>query len=148
MRYAIVNSGNIVVNVIELEDSEGWLPPEGHNLAAGDGNIGDSWDGTQFVAPVVAPVETTLAAVKLEAQRRILARYSFAAQHNLNMRANELNDIRFDRALSPEEETERQQLKAIAAWIKTVRAASDAIEARLAAEPYLDPAGQPDWPAA
>ncbi|MDK9721659.1 MAG: hypothetical protein OEL53_10805 [Rhodospirillales bacterium] len=148
MKYAIVNSDNIVVNVIELEDSEGWLPPEGHSLAAGDGNLGDSWDGAQFVAPVPAPVETTLAAVKLEAQRRILARYSFAAQSNMNMRANELNDIRFDRALSPEEETERQQLKAIAVWIKSVRAASDVIEARLADDPYLDTASQPDWPAA
>lgn len=148
MKYAIVNSDNIVVNVVELENAEVWTPPQGHSLVAGAGNIGDSWDGAHFVAPAPALVETTLAAVKLEAQRRILARYSFAAQSNMNMRANELNDIRFDRALSPEEEVERQALKSIAAWIKSVRAASDAIEARLATDPYLDPAVQTDWPSA
>lgn len=148
MRYAIVNSDNIVVNVIELDAIGNWLPPEGHSLVAGSGNIGDSWDGTQFMAPIQSPVETTLTAVKAEAARRILSRYSFAAQSNMNMRANELNDIRFDRALTPGEEAERQALKSIAAWIKSVRDASNAIEERLAADPYLDPAAQPDWPVA
>jgi hypothetical protein len=55
MRYAIVNSDNIAVNVIELEDAEVWTPPEDHSLVAGDGNIGDSWDGTQFHAPAQPP---------------------------------------------------------------------------------------------
>jgi hypothetical protein len=42
----------IVINVIELEDGANWTPPEGTELAPQDnGNIGDTWDGTQFVPP-------------------------------------------------------------------------------------------------
>jgi len=43
----------VVVNVIVLEDGVVWTPPEGQELAPQhDGNIGDTWDGSKFVAPV------------------------------------------------------------------------------------------------
>lgn len=72
-----------------------------------------------------------VAAIKAEAGRRILGRYSQSQQQNMNMRATELVDTRFDRDLTEDEEAERVALKAAAAWIKSVRAASDDIEADL-----------------
>lgn len=69
--------------------------------------------------------------VKAEAGRRILERYPTWKQANMNMRATELVDARVDRALTDDEEAERQDLLAASAWIKDVRAASDAIEAAL-----------------
>lgn len=47
----------VVVNIIELEDGVLWSPPEGNELAPQhDGNIGDTWNGTQFVSPVEEPI--------------------------------------------------------------------------------------------
>lgn len=92
-----------------------------------------------------------IAGVKAEAGARINTRYPAAAQANMNMRATELVDTRFDRDLTPEEETERSALKAAAAWIKSVRTASDDIEAGLpstvAELRALDIAAHPAWPA-
>ena len=46
----------VVVNVILLEDGADWVPPLGQELAPQhDGSIGDTWDGSKFVAPVVEP---------------------------------------------------------------------------------------------
>jgi hypothetical protein len=84
--------------------------------------------------------------VKKEAANRILRRYPDWKQANMNMRANELNDIRFDRTLTTEEEVERQTLKEIATWIKSVRSASDSIEARLSSEPNLMITDDSLWP--
>jgi len=50
-------------------------------------------------------------------------------QLNANMRANELNDARHVRVLTPAEEAEADALRALAAAIKAVRAASNALEA-------------------
>ncbi len=48
----------VVVNVVELEDGAVWTPPEGFELAPQHaGRIGDTWDGTQFVAPPSPPEE-------------------------------------------------------------------------------------------
>ena len=44
----------VVVNVIELEEGAVWMPPTGTELAPQhDGAIGDTWDGAQFVKPVI-----------------------------------------------------------------------------------------------
>ena len=54
----------VVVNVIELEEGAVWTPLAGTELAPQhDGAIGDTWDGTQFVKPVIEipvdPLDTT-----------------------------------------------------------------------------------------
>lgn len=72
-----------------------------------------------------------IAEVKAEAGRRILALYPTWKQANMNMRATELVDVRLDRELTTEESAERLAMLSAAAWIKDVRAASDAIEAAL-----------------
>lgn len=47
----------VVVNVILLEDGVEWSLPDGHEFAPQhDGNMGETWDGSKFVAPVEAPV--------------------------------------------------------------------------------------------
>lgn len=89
--------------------------------------------------------------VKAEAGRRILERFPTWKQANMNMRATELVDARVDRALSEDEEAERQALLAASAWIKEVRTASDAIEAALPADAEglcaFDAAAADGWPA-
>jgi len=48
----------VVINVIELADGAVWTPPAGMELAPQhDGAIGDTWDGTQFVKPVVEDLD-------------------------------------------------------------------------------------------
>ncbi len=69
-----------------------------------------------------------IARIKAEARRRILARYAWAKQSNMNMRANELQDVRYSRAWTAEEEAEAAELRAAAGWIRTVRARSDELE--------------------
>jgi len=58
----IDSTTKIVVNIIALEDGAIWTAPEGTELAPQhDGDLGDTWDGTQFVKPIViepdAPIE-------------------------------------------------------------------------------------------
>lgn len=85
--------------------------------------------------PVPAPVTTT-AHVKGEAQRRIVVLVGatdltscLIKQLNANMRANELNDIRHERPLTPQEEVEAAALRGLAAQIKHIRDRSNVIEA-------------------
>ncbi len=56
----VINSNTkIVENVIVIANGVEWSPPPGFEFAPKhDGNIGDQWDGTKFVAPVV--VDETL----------------------------------------------------------------------------------------
>jgi hypothetical protein len=43
----------VVVNVILLEDGVEWTLPDGQEFAPQhDGNMGETWDGEKFVAPV------------------------------------------------------------------------------------------------
>lgn len=53
-RMAVVDADNKVVNVIIYDTEGGWSPPEGCILvdASEAGGPGDTWDGTQFVAPI------------------------------------------------------------------------------------------------
>jgi len=95
--------------------------------------------------------DALIARVKAEATARITRRYSLAQQANMNMRATELVETRFERELTTEEEGERQGLKAAAAWIKSVRLASNEIEANLpTTAPELraiEIGALPNWPA-
>lgn len=44
----------VVVNVIEIDEGVEWSPPAGTELAPQhDGNMLDTWNGTQFIPPVV-----------------------------------------------------------------------------------------------
>ena len=52
--YAIVDSSNVVVNIIEWDGESEWYPPSGCTAIEADVNnakIGDIWDGTQFTSP-------------------------------------------------------------------------------------------------
>lgn len=71
-----------------------------------------------------------IAKIKQQAGAVILASLPDWKQRNMNMRATELQEIRLDgRPLTTEEQAESVALKAVATWIKSVRAASGAAEA-------------------
>lgn len=83
------------------------------------------------------PVADQKAAVKAEAQRRIIALTGqtellacMIKQSNANMRANELTDKRISGGtLTAEEELEATALRNLATALKAIRAASNVIEA-------------------
>lgn len=105
------------------------LPGLGHPPELADVEGVPTWTWSE--AGIESLRACRIAEVKAEAGRRILARYPTWKQANMNMRATELVDARVDRELTAEETTEREALLAAAEWIKSVRAASDAIEAAL-----------------
>jgi hypothetical protein len=75
------------------------------------------------------PLEEQKAAVKGEARARILARFPEWKQANMTARGVELQDIwRLGGSWTEQEQAEADALNAVWAWIKSVRAASDAIE--------------------
>lgn len=85
----------------------------------------DAFSGTDAVVPVVA-------AVKAKARDVIVARYPDWKQANMTARAVELTRIMAGGgALSPTESAELAALETAWAWIKSVRAASDAHEVAL-----------------
>ena len=111
---------------------------------------GDSYDGLEWMdathaKPSANEVDAALddvrllrsrAAVKLEAQRRIIAltgkntlQDCMIKQFNALMRAGQLTDKRVNgEALTAGEETEADALRALADRVKAIRAASDTIE--------------------
>ncbi|HET6971720.1 MAG TPA: hypothetical protein VFH92_11385 [Phenylobacterium sp.] len=88
--------------------------------------------------------------INAEAGRRINARLPAWQQSNMVARGVELVNIRFDRAWTSDEAAEAAGLQAAWDWIKSVRVASDAIQAAIpegadaATFQYLD---RPEWPA-
>jgi hypothetical protein len=105
-----------------------------HDLKTGETRVVDLT--AEEVANATRPQVVQAAQVKAEAQRRIIALVGTAdltscliKQLNANMRANELNDIRHERALTVEESAEAAALRTLAAGIKAIRAKSNAIEA-------------------
>ena len=87
--------------------------------------------------------------VRAEAQRRIIALVGatdltacLIKQLNANMRANELNDFRHSRDLSPEEVAEAAALRSLADKIKAIRAASNVLEP----DPPVDYTADSHWP--
>ena len=86
-----------------------------------------------------------VAAVKAEARRRIVSRYPDWKQANMTARGLELVSLGVN--ITADEAAEMDALRAAWSWIKSVRAASDAIEVRLAEQPDLDIAAAPLWPA-
>ncbi|PCJ56755.1 MAG: hypothetical protein COA65_10175 [Rhodospirillaceae bacterium] len=91
----------------------------------------------------------TVADVKAAAGAKIVAAYPAWKQRNMNMRATELQEIRIDGGtLSSGEQAEVVALKAVAAWIKTVRAASGTIEKDIGTQTVADMEADGRWPAA
>lgn len=81
-------------------------------------------------AIVVAKQRAAAALVKSEARRRILAAFPDWKQANMTARGVELQDIwRRKGNWTVQEQAEADALQAAWDWIKSVRAASDAIEA-------------------
>ena len=52
MRKTIIEvaTGN-VVNVIILAEGAEWSPPEGQVIGPDGGNVGDTWDGKNYIPP-------------------------------------------------------------------------------------------------
>lgn len=141
-RCAIVNpASEQVVNVIEYEVvPQGDVPgfPAGYRAIAHEtADARWTFNGSALIAPAPAAFAPSLAHVKAEAQRRIVALTGasdltgcFIKQFNANMRANELNDKRLSGGtLTAAEESEAQALRDLASAIKAIRAKSNAIEA-------------------
>lgn len=57
-----------VVNLIELENGADWQPPANHQVVPSDtANIGDTWDGAQFIpGPVQPPTAREEALARLQ----------------------------------------------------------------------------------
>lgn len=53
MRKTVIRQiDGYVENIIEIEEGVNWQPPEGYYLIfAGNGSIGDTWNGTKFIKP-------------------------------------------------------------------------------------------------
>ena len=85
-------------------------------------------DAGNSIAPY-APPAVTAEDVKAEAGRRIVARYPEWKQRNMTARAVELLHIQASQPWTPEEQAEADALQAAWAWIASVRAASDVLEA-------------------
>jgi hypothetical protein len=59
-RYAIVDSNNVVNNIIIWDEASQWSPPEGMKMVKAEHvlcDIGWTHDGESFIAPPEAPVE-------------------------------------------------------------------------------------------
>lgn len=76
MKYMVVRqSDGLVVNSIVLDNPADYPAPDGHNLVVGDGGIGGTWDGANYIpVPVPAPSEAEAwAALRAERNRRLAA---------------------------------------------------------------------------
>ena len=58
--YAIVNSDNIVENIIVWDGENEYSPPKNTTLIQSEtAKIGDTWDGVSFITPEQDDLETT-----------------------------------------------------------------------------------------
>lgn len=91
--------------------------------------------------------KSAIAAVKAEAHRRITAQFPVWRQNNIHAACTELLDKwRLGGSLTAEDEAVADYGRTVFAWIKSVRAHSDVLEARIVAGETVDPATDPDWP--
>lgn len=107
---------------------------DGWTVADVDGQPTQVWTWSPYAdADLTALRAAAVAAVKAEASARILAAFPMWKQMNLNARATELtNALAANGAYTEAEAIEALRLQAVWAWIRSVRAASDSIEAALA----------------
>lgn len=130
--------------------SEGYLVNGKYSVPNDEGNADyqsvQKWIvGGNTPSPLPAPSDAKMKEdIKLEARRRILTVYPEWKQANMTARAVELNKIHaHEGGWTPSEQTEMAALESVWAWIKSVRAASDALEVTLPAN-YKD---DEHWPA-
>lgn len=95
----------------------------------------------------IAEPEVSAGEVKDEARRRILERFPEWKQQNMTARGVELQDIRREKGTwTIEEAAEAAALREAWAWIRAVRAASNAIEAiKPIPADYAAPDRWPPW---
>ena len=77
MRYAVINSANTVVNVVEA--IEGWTVADHTLVASNTAEKRDTWNGSAFSTPVVEVPPTRQE--QYAALSTATARISFIAQH-------------------------------------------------------------------
>lgn len=108
---------------------------------------GCTWNGTQWIVASDAElIAAIVSQIKQSARAHILATLPEWKQTNMAARAIELTRIQLaGGTLSP---TESAALESAWAWVKTVRAASDAAEAALPAmtREQLNAWTEPTWP--
>jgi len=82
MRTPLLNADGLVVNVVLAGD--GWTPPDGLTIGAPGGDIGDKWNGVEYVKPsftdgrTLAQIKSDLCAKVDSAAEAIRANHSTA----------------------------------------------------------------------
>lgn len=138
--FAHDGNGNQVALSIPASVLDGYIAKEATYAAAAAQRATDA-------AAALESAPATVAAVKQEAGRRINAAWPEWKQRNITARGTELVRIRLDRAWTAEEQTEADAVQAVWDWVKSVRAASDAIEADTATLTLSAMRGDSRWPA-
>jgi hypothetical protein len=105
----------------------------------------DIWAQVEF-EELAAREAAKLGAIKSAAGAVILARLPAWRQANLTARALELSDAKHTRELTESELGEQSAIASAWAWVRVVRAHSDAIEALAASGETVDLAAV-EWPA-
>lgn len=143
MIYCRIEDGVVVQRaVFEGSMPEGWADPAHAWVAEETAQVGWSYANGEFAAPPPPSLPkppVTVSSIKTEAQRRIIVTTGASdlmscviKQLNAQMRANELNDKRIGgEALTEAELAEAATLRALAARIKAIRAASNVLELSL-----------------
>lgn len=79
-----------VVNVVVLEAGADWTPPEGHTIGPDGGQIGDTWDGAQYVRPERPAEPEPVVAAPATAPAEEAPEYTMFQLFALGTRANEM----------------------------------------------------------
>lgn len=108
---------------------------EGPEIEVAEGSVLWTWTVRAHTPAELTSLRGAKASeVKAEAAARILNLYPDWKQRNMTARGVELLAIRADRAWTPEEATESDDLKAAWAVVSAIRAASNAVEAAIPAD--------------
>lgn len=139
-QFAHDGKGNQVPLPIPADELDGYLARESVYTAAAAQRAADA-------AAALESAPATVADIKAEAGRRINSAYPEWKQRNITARGTELVRIRLDRAWTAEEQTEADAVQAVWDWVKSVRAASDAIEVDASTLTLSTMRADPRWPA-
>lgn len=144
MKRALVHGNKICQIVSEGKDFD-VAPPLKWVTVPDDTTTQDTFENglvVKYSQPLATPAN-----VKREAGQRILDAYPDWKQRNMNMRATELQEIRLEGGtLTAEQQAEADALKTAAAWITSVREASNLIEQDLGSMTISEMQADPRWP--